>query len=69
MLNKLLVPADFMFQLTKEEFNNWRSQTVIPSKSYFGGANPMAFTTLQLNGRRNKNCRREVNDPAVIRIT
>jgi len=44
MLNKLLVPADFMFQLSQKEINQMVSQTVIPSKSYFGGANPMAFT-------------------------
>ena len=37
-------PQDFMFQLTKEEIDFMVSQNVIPSKSYFGGANPMAFT-------------------------
>jgi hypothetical protein len=44
-----------------KEFKIWRSQTVmsksdqtvsqnvIPSKSYFGGANPMAFTERRMN--------------------
>ncbi len=38
-------PKDFMFQLTKEEFDNWRSQTVM-SKSDQKGLryNPFAFT-------------------------
>ena len=33
-----------MFTLTKKEIDLMASQNVIPSKSYFGGANPMAFT-------------------------
>lgn len=33
-----------MFTLTKEEIEDMVSQNVIPSKSYFGGALPMAFT-------------------------
>lgn len=37
-------PGDFMFILTEEEVNNLVSQNVIPSKSYLGGALPMAFT-------------------------
>ena len=37
-------PLDFMFILNKKEINNLVSQNVIPSKSYLGGANPMAFT-------------------------
>lgn len=37
-------PADFMFILTKKEIDNMVSQSVIPSKSYFGGASPFAFT-------------------------
>jgi regulator of PEP synthase PpsR (kinase-PPPase family) len=37
-------PADFMFQLTDKEVNQLVSQNVIPSKSYFGGALPFAFT-------------------------
>lgn len=37
-------PADFMFILKKREIDMMVSQNVIPSKSYFGGANPMAFT-------------------------
>jgi len=38
-------PEDFMFQLTKEEFLNWRSQTVM-SKSEQKGLrhHPFAFT-------------------------
>lgn len=37
-------PADFMFDLTKKEVEDMVSQNVIPSKSYFGGASPFAFT-------------------------
>jgi len=37
-------PSDFMFILSKKEIENMVSQNVIPSKSYFGGANPLAFT-------------------------
>ena len=37
-------PVDFMFELTNEEVNGLVSQNVIPSKSKFGGALPMAFT-------------------------
>ena len=37
-------PNDFMFQLTEIEVGNMVSQNVIPSKSYFGGALPYAFT-------------------------
>jgi hypothetical protein len=37
-------PRDFMFQLTDNEVNEMVSQNVIPSKSYFGGALPFAFT-------------------------
>jgi len=37
-------PFDFMFELTEEEINQMVSQNVIPSKSYFGGAYPFAFT-------------------------
>jgi phage regulator Rha-like protein len=37
-------PPDFMFTLTKKEINLMVSQNVIPSKSHFGGANPMTFT-------------------------
>jgi hypothetical protein len=37
-------PPDFMFTLTKKEIDLMVSQNVIPSKSWFGGANPMAFT-------------------------
>ncbi len=37
-------PSDFMFQLSTEEVDEMVSQNVIPSKSVFGGAAPMAFT-------------------------
>lgn len=37
-------PEDFMFVINNEEINRMVSQNVIPSKSYFGGANPFAFT-------------------------
>lgn len=37
-------PKDFMVVLSKKEINQMVSQNVIPSKSYFGGANPLAFT-------------------------
>lgn len=37
-------PSDFMFILSKKEIEKMVSQNVIPSKSFFGGANPLAFT-------------------------
>ena len=37
-------PKDFMFQLNESEIDNLVSQNVIPSKSYFGGVLPYAFT-------------------------
>lgn len=38
-------PPDFMFELIKEEFNNWRSQIVISNKEKMGLRRPpMAFT-------------------------
>jgi hypothetical protein len=37
-------PDDFMFTLTDEEVDLMVSQNVIPSKKYFGGSNPFAFT-------------------------
>ena len=37
-------PEDFLLILTRKEIDHMVSQNVIPSKSYFGGANPMAFT-------------------------
>ncbi|MEA2103180.1 MAG: ORF6N domain-containing protein, partial [Candidatus Cloacimonadota bacterium] len=37
-------PKDFMFELDSEEIETLVSQSVIPSKSYFGGAKPYAFT-------------------------
>lgn len=37
-------PHDFMFELTESDVDSMVSQFVIPSKSYFGGAKPFAFT-------------------------
>ncbi len=37
-------PDDFMFQLPEREVDKMVSQFVTPSKSYFGGALPFAFT-------------------------
>jgi len=37
-------PKDFMFVFSKKEIERMVSQNVIPSKSFFGGAKPMAFT-------------------------
>jgi len=37
-------PDDFMLELTEEEINLVVSQNVIPSRRYFGGAKPFAFT-------------------------
>jgi len=37
-------PSDFMFELTDDEIEAVVSQNVIPSKKYFGGATPFAFT-------------------------
>jgi hypothetical protein len=37
-------PEDFMFQLNSKDIETLLSQNVIPSKSYFGGALPLAFT-------------------------
>ncbi len=38
-------PEDFMFELTKEEFNNWRSQIVTSNSDKMGlRYSPMAFT-------------------------
>jgi hypothetical protein len=37
-------PEDFMFVLGEDEVDQLVSQSVIPSKSLFGGAPPMAFT-------------------------
>lgn len=37
-------PEDFMIILTEVEIEQVVSQNVIPSKSYFGGAQPYAFT-------------------------
>jgi hypothetical protein len=42
--NALRFPSDFMFALTENEINDLVSQSVIPSKSYFGGSLPFAFT-------------------------
>ena len=37
-------PKDFMFTLVDDEISQLVSQNVIPSKSYFGGSYPFAFT-------------------------
>lgn len=37
-------PDDFMLELTDQDIDSLVSQSVIPSKSYFGGAKPFAFT-------------------------
>jgi hypothetical protein len=37
-------PHDFMFELNEEEIQLMVSQFVIPSKSYFGGSKPFAFS-------------------------
>ena len=42
--NRARFPQDFMFELTGNEIDLLVSQSVIPSKSYFGGATPFAFT-------------------------
>ena len=53
-----------MFVLTLNEADNLVSQNVIPSKSYFGGALPMAFTeqgVAMLSGILNSKRAIEVN--------
>jgi hypothetical protein len=42
--NSKRFPEDFMFILSETELNQLVSQNVIPSKSYFGGSFPFAFT-------------------------
>ena len=37
-------PNDFIFSLSEGKINQMVSQSVIPSKSYFGGSLPFAFT-------------------------
>ena len=37
-------PPDFMFEVRDDEIDSMVSQSVIPSKKYFGGAKPYAFT-------------------------
>jgi membrane-associated protease RseP (regulator of RpoE activity) len=37
-------PSDFMFELTDTEIGFVVSQKLIPSKKYFGGSKPFAFT-------------------------
>ncbi len=37
-------PPDFMFEISETEIEQMVSQFVIPSKSYFGGAKPFAFS-------------------------
>lgn len=42
--NRDRFPQDFMFELTEDEVTLMVSQNVIPSRSYLGGAVPLAFT-------------------------
>ena len=42
--NIIRFPQDFMFELIEDEMDYLVSQSVIPSKKYFGGAKPYAFT-------------------------
>ncbi len=42
--NSVRFPIDFMFELTADETGHLVSQNVIPTRSKFGGAAPMAFT-------------------------
>jgi hypothetical protein len=42
--NIIRFPSHFMFELTESEMKEMVSQAVIPSKSYFGGSKPYAFT-------------------------
>lgn len=42
--NQARFPADFVFQLSKDEAETLVSQNVIPSKRSFGGSLPYAFT-------------------------
>ena len=42
-------PEDFMFELLDKEMDILVSQSVIPSKKYFGGAKPFAFTEQGVN--------------------
>ncbi|MDA1354258.1 MAG: ORF6N domain-containing protein [bacterium] len=43
--NKERFPADFMFQLTKDEFKNWKSQNAISNTDKMGLRHlPLAFT-------------------------
>ena len=42
--NLIRFPSHFMFELSEKEIDMMVSQFVIPSKSYFGGSKPYAFT-------------------------
>ena len=42
--NVVRFPSHFMFELSEKEIEIMVSQFVIPSKSYFGGSKPYAFT-------------------------
>ena len=42
--NRKRFPIDFMFTLSEDEIELMVSQIGIPSKAYFGGAKPYAFT-------------------------
>ena len=58
-----IFPDDFMFVLTEKEVEHMVSQFVIPSKSYFGGALPFAFTehgvTMLANVLKSKKARQK----------
>jgi hypothetical protein len=48
-------PADFMFQLSAREFENWRSQLVMSKPGAKNGAAPRAF---RVHGARRASVRR-----------
>ncbi len=57
--NEKRFPDDFMFQLTTEEMENWKSQIVIPNSEKMGlRKTPLAFTEqgLLLVGCAYKHC-------------
>ncbi len=46
-------PDDFMFELTKQEFQNWRSQFVTSNRDKMGlRYKPMAFTSIKGDGAK-----------------
>jgi hypothetical protein len=54
-------PEDFMFELSKEDFKNWRSQFVTSNRDRMGlRYPPMAFTeqgVAMLSSKRGRSCR------------